>query len=305
MSGKPIIPDKENSVKIGEKIIWNEYLRKKIESEEFKLQIKNKGYYLSSGGAFRTSIYKEDATQFTSSTAFFLSIDFWEDQPTALKQKGYYLIRTGKGSYAIFEEKSFPRPYLNLEMNNVKTQLTPREPEGFNQLKIAFDENKQEDSQLEWLRFYGIYENLVESVTGHRNNIYSGIRGKVDSEFDIYLRRSNSQLEKIKTHRGQVELDYSLWTADSVFLFEAKTFHVANRHLDIGWHKLAFAAGRFMKYNDLKIYPVYLLSSSNQIFLFVFPQLKFYMNGVVLNDTYQMTPEYSFAISKKTQRHQT
>jgi hypothetical protein len=91
---------------------------------------------------------------------------------------------------------------------------------------------------------------------------------------------------KIRTYTGQAELDYTLWTSDWVFLFEAKKAGTegVKRYLDIGWHKFAYAATRFLNYAGLKIYPVYFLRNPKQVFLFVFPQFNFHDNGVILNN---------------------
>ena len=74
-------------------------------------------------------------------------------------------------------------------------------------------------------------------------------------------------------------------------------YESGNRYLDIGWHKIAYAAARFLNHVGLKIYPVYFLRSPKQIFLFVFPQLNFHENGVILNDIAQMVPNYSFVVN--------
>jgi hypothetical protein len=41
-------------------------------------------------------------------------------------------------------------------------------------------------------------------------------------------------------YSGQEDLDYTIWTEDSVLVFEAKQFISSSGGLDIGWHKLAF-----------------------------------------------------------------
>ena len=117
--------------------------------------------------------------------------------------------------------------------------------------------------------------------------------------FDVYFKRNDSQIEKIKTYTGQADLDYTLWTGDSVFLFEAKKAgrEGLKRYFDIGWHKFAYAAIRFINYDGLKIYPVYSLRNPKQIFLFVFPQFKFHESGIILNDKLQMIPSKVFVVN--------
>lgn len=41
-----------------------------------------------------------------------------------------------------------------------------REPEGFDHLKRAFNENVLENAGLEQLRFYGIYDKIIEEIVG-------------------------------------------------------------------------------------------------------------------------------------------
>jgi hypothetical protein len=65
----------------------------------------------------------------------------------------------------------------------------------------------------------------------------------------------------------------------------------------VGWHKFAFAATRFINLEGLKIFPVYFLRGDTKLFLFVFPQFRFYESGVILNDSGLMVPKYSFVVS--------
>jgi hypothetical protein len=216
-----------------------------------------------------------------------------------LRNKNCYLIRTGEGSFAIFDEHHFSRPYLNLEVNNEVKELSEEMPQGYDHLKLAFSENILENTGLEQLRFNGIYEKMIEAVVGARQQFYVGVRGNTTRNFDVYFERKDSKIEKIRSYTGQAELDYTLWTSDSVFLFEAKKAERegVKRYFDIGWHKFAYAAIRFINYSGLKIYPVYFLRSPKKIFLFVFPQFKFHENGIILNDKSQMTPSNAFVVN--------
>ena len=216
-----------------------------------------------------------------------------------LRNRGFYLIRTEKGSFAIFDEKRFARPYLNLDIGNSIKKLVADEPQGYDHLKSAFKENVLENTGLEQLRFNGIYDKIIESVTGKKQDFYVGVRGNTTGTFDVYLKSCEGELVKIKTYVGQAELDYTLWTTDSVFLFEAKKAggEGIKRYLDVGWHKFAYAATRFINYAELKIYPVYFLRNPAQVILFVFPQFKFHEKGVILNDSAQMTPVHVFAVN--------
>jgi hypothetical protein len=56
----------------------------------------------------------------------------------------------------------------------------------------------------------------------------------------FFQKLNTPELIKIITYKGQAELDYTLWTRDSVLLLEAKQVKKGDPkyHLDIGWHKL-------------------------------------------------------------------
>lgn len=99
---------------------------------------------------------------------------------------------------------------------------------------------------------------------GAKQEYYVGIRGNTTRIFDIFFRKANSQeLQKIKTYRGQAELDYTIWTQNSVFLFEAKQVRQGSieYYLDIGWHKFVYAGVRFLNYQTL----TYILYNPNSI----------------------------------------
>ena len=111
---------------------------------------------------------------------------------------------------------------MNLHVGNEIKELVGDEPQGYYHLKSAFKENVIENTGLEQLRFNGIYDKIVELVTGRKQDFYVGVQGNIKRTFDLYLKGSEEELIKIKTYVGQAELDYTLWTTDSVFLFEAK-----------------------------------------------------------------------------------
>ena len=279
---------------------WSTILTNITKSNEFKSQITYQGYYLSPEYAdFRTYLRKEWNLNSTINTANFLSKDFWHEQSRILRENNYYLIRSGRGSFVILDEKNFPRPYLNLNFENA-IEILVKDPEGFDHLKRAFNENILENAGLEQLRFYGIYDKIIEKIVGSIQEYYVGIRGNTTRTFDIYFRKADSiQLQKIRSYRGQAELDYTIWTKNSVFLFEAKQVKQGNieYYLDIGWHKFAYAAVRFLNYPELNIYPVYFLRSKNKVFVFVFPRFCFYEKGIILNDSEQMKPQQIFVIT--------
>jgi hypothetical protein len=157
---------------------WKETIEKILDSDDFKLQIQDKGFYLSPDRrTFREYTDKDWGIISTTNTANFLSKDFWHYQSSTLTSRGFYLIRTGKGSFAIFDENKFPRPYLNLSIGNNIMDLVIDEPDGFDQLKSAFKENILENTALEQPRFNGVYEKMLKRVIGVSQQYYVGIRG--------------------------------------------------------------------------------------------------------------------------------
>jgi hypothetical protein len=77
------------------------FSRISIRDQKTRILYKSKKYR-----TFIEYIKKVWTTISTTNTATFLSKDFWHEQPTILTNNGYYLIRTGKGHFAIFDEKN-------------------------------------------------------------------------------------------------------------------------------------------------------------------------------------------------------
>jgi len=150
----------------------------------------------------------------------YLSKDFWSRQPRFLVERGYYVLRTGVGKFALLNERVFPKPYLSLQTTDT-SDLTPRTPQAFKQLKRAFDENIQENAALEQMRFLGIFEQIIVDLFG-TDEYFVGPRGNRSSSFDIFLEKNSHDRIRLCTYQGQEELDYSLWTEDKVLLLEAK-----------------------------------------------------------------------------------
>ena len=274
---------------------WTEILSKLIDSESFLESISKNGFYLSP--EYNTFIeYAKNEWNISTDgkPTQFLSIDFWKKQSSILTKNGYFLIRTGEGSFAILQENKFPRSYLELKLENVQT-LEPIIPTGYENLKKSFSENILENSALEEIRFNKTLDNIVLDIT-NESEFFIGPRGNTTRTFDIYLKRNDGNIVKIKQFVGQAELDYTVWTKKSVLLFEAKKSY-KDPPLDIGWHKFAFSAVRFLDYPDLKIYPIYFIRLKNSLLFFVFPKFNFYHNGVILNDKNQMIPKKIFKIS--------
>ena len=68
-----------------------------------------------------------------------------------------------------------------------------------------------------------------------------------------------------------------------------------NRGLDVGWHKLAYPPSKFIRFIVPK-FPCYFLKKDKVVWLFVFPEYKFYNAGIILNDRGAMVPEHVFRI---------
>jgi hypothetical protein len=161
---------------------------------------------------FRTYLKREWNLNSTINTANFLSKDFWHQQSRVLKDNNLYLIRTGKGSFAILDEKQFPKPYLDLDTKNA-IEIPQEEPEGFDNLKRAFGENILENAALEQLRFNRVYEKIIEKILSSQQQYHIGIRGNSTRTFDMFFfKKDFQQPYKIKTYTGQAELDYTIWT---------------------------------------------------------------------------------------------
>jgi hypothetical protein len=116
---------------------WGNILTNIIESDEFKNQIIYQAYYLSPEYAdFKTYLKKEWKLNSTINTANFLSKDFWYNQSRILRENNYYLIRSGRGSFVILDEKHFPRPYLDLNLKDA-IEIPVIKPEGFDRQHLA------------------------------------------------------------------------------------------------------------------------------------------------------------------------
>ena len=151
------------------------------------------------------------------------------------------------------------------------------------------------------------YNNEVIYRAGYRRQItgrvssetkcHIGPRGNKTSVFDVYFRDKKTQEPvRIFTYEGMEDLDYSVFTEKCIYFFEGKNFPGGRGELDLGWHKIAFPAGRFRKYSDRSLIPAYFLNLGAVVYFFVFPDFQFYRCGVVLNDERGVRPEHVFKI---------
>ena len=268
---------------------WNEVLEKLLKDDSFKNQIDNSGFYLSDS-PFKEFVKKFDYIP-SQNTATYLSLDFWSQQSNVLQENNMFLLRTGMGKFAIFDQTKFPSSYLTLKIDNA-TELSI-DNTTFPELVDAF-RTRQENAGLEQLNALGIYDKIASNLFDN-SEWKVGPRGAKVSEFSVYAKNKLDEIIHVYDYKGQEELDYSIWTRDCILLIEAKSLD-PNTGLDVGWHKLNYPASRFKKYSKYKIKPVYFLKWQNIAYFFVFPDLKFYQNGIVINDESAFVPEHTFKI---------
>ena len=281
---------------------WDDVLQKTIDGEDFLKEIDTNGFWKceTSVKKYASNLYK-DVSEFKmpGSSADYVSIDFMSKQPKILRDNHYYILRTGGGRFVILDETKFPNSYLDLSISD-SIQLETKEDPEFPELYKVFrkdvnDKSKQENSALEFPRFLGCYEKLIQELFGDVK-WYVGPRGGKTSQFEVYGKNSNDEITFLYDYSGPEELDYTIWTKDCILLFEAKVVDRENQGLDIGWHKLAYPASRFRKINNYTIKPIYFLRCKNIIHLFVFPKFQFHNDGIVINDKKNQIPEKIFRI---------
>lgn len=269
---------------------WDEVLEKLVEEPIFKDQVSSQGFF-HSGESFKEFTRRYDFTP-TQNTATYLSLDFWSKQSDVLQKRKLYLLRTGDGNFIILDSSRFSPPYLDLKISKY-SMLKPVENKEFSDLLDAFRE-RQENSGLEQLNILGVYDALVKELFG-TVKWHIGPRGGRRSQFRVYANDAENKTHLLYDFDGNEELDYTIWTKDHVLLFEAKSLSV-NKGLDIGWHKIAYTASRFRKYEKYKIIPVYFLKWNSMIHLFVFPEFRFCEDGILINDKLAQTPTSVFRI---------
>ena len=232
-------------------------------------------------------------------------MDFWSKQSKELAQNGLYIIRLGRGRFVILSQKEFAKPYLELSLENPQ-EISPETPPSFNRLKKAYQislskKRSIENTLLEMLGFYRLFDWIFRVALGE-DEYHVGPRGNMFSRFDVLFQRQDGNLEKF-SYYGQVELDYSIWTENRVFVIEAKSLKRGG--LDIGWHKLAFPAQRYAilsRENGFNISPVYLFRRQTRRadvgYMFIFSPIKFYeKDGIILNQQADWTVERFFSIN--------
>jgi len=269
---------------------WDQVLNMVINEKNFQDQIQTNGFF-TSDQSFKGFSKRYNFTS-DRNTASYLSLDFWSSQSDILREKNLYLLRTGGGNFIILDNKRFPKPYLELNSHKY-VKLKPENNEEFLDLLDAFN-IRQENAGLEQLNVLGVYDSLIKALFGD-SKWYVGPRGNKRSQFEVYATDNKNETRLIYNFDGQEELDYTLWTKEHILLFEAKSLPL-NKGLDVGWHKIAYPASRFRKYEKYKIIPVYFLKWEDIIHLFVFPVFKFHNNGIIINNREAQMPERVFRI---------
>ena len=281
---------------------WDDVLQKTIDGEGFLKEIDTNGFWKceTSVKNYASNLYK-DVSEFKmpGSSADYVSIDFMSNQPKILRDKHYYILRTGGGRFIILDETKFPNSYLDLSISD-SIQLETKEDPEFPELYKVFrkdvsDKSKQENSALEFPNALGCYDLLIKKLFGNVK-WYVGPRGLKHSQFRTHGKKSDEKITCLYDYDGPEELDYTIWTKDCILLFEAKVVDRENEGLDIGWHKMAYPAARFSKINNYTIKPIYFLRCKNIIHLFVFPKFQFHNDGIVINDKKNQIPEKIFRI---------
>jgi len=277
---------------------WIQALQETIDKSEFKKNIEQNGYYqISKWSQFRKDHKLNDGA--FEKPPKWISLDFWSKQDPLLTKNGYYVLRTGSGGFGIFDEKFFPRPYLDLKTENAEKLDYPK-GDDWKELLNAFNENNQEDPGLEFLNAFGIYGLIIEKLFG-KQEWRVGPRGNTKSEFNVYGKNNLDEISKLYEFDGQEELDYTVWTKNQILLIEAKNGKKKNTGLDLGWHKIAYPANRFREIRNYEITPVYLLRWDKIYHIFIFPVLNFHNNdGIIINDTEQLKPKHVFSVSAET-----
>ena len=271
--------------------IWESLLN----NVDFQKQIQEKGY--SNEIRFIDYIKENELEKIMQRTgavtAQMLSIDFYSKQAPELVKNNLFLLRTGQGKFMIFNQNFFDKAYLELNNKNAK-EINLRIPKDYAHLVKAYLENSNENPSIELLHFLGIFKKIIQEITGEEE-YFIGPRGNKTSKFEVYLfNKKLKENQKVYAYYGQEELDYSIFTKNAIFIFEAK--NQEQNGFDIGWHKIAYPVNRFRDLNK-PIHPCYFLRQKDQIYLYIFPEFTFYEKGIVVNDKKLFTPVKTFKIN--------
>ena len=175
---------------------------------------------------------------------FYLSLDFYRLQRPELTERGWYVIRLGKGSFGIFDRKKYAKPYLDLPSEGAE-KIEIRKNKSHKSLRKAFKSldlklKSAENTLLELARFYNIFETMVDEIDG-TPEYYVGPRGGMSQQFPLGFKGTKAPL-KTFTYDGQVELDYSIWTRYPAVLDKLEHYFILNP-MKINTFWIKFKAG--------------------------------------------------------------
>lgn len=86
--------------------------------EHMQPSLKEKGYF-HCAKSFKDFV-KEHKIQANLLTPIYLSLDFYSQQRPELTNRDLYVIRLGQGSFGIFDQRVYPKPYLELSKDNTE-----------------------------------------------------------------------------------------------------------------------------------------------------------------------------------------
>lgn len=109
---------------------------------------------------------------------------------------------------------------------------------------------------MEYFRFIALYDQLVEHLFNTSNTYFIGARGNRNSSFRICITDKSRPIEPIYFgYNGREELDYSIWTKDSVLAFESKQFRTSSLlGLGFGW-QACISMSSFLRVQRAEYYP--------------------------------------------------
>ena len=269
-----------------------------VDKSFFKTALKKQGYFILQ----KDSIGR----QLTSPLPpFSTSFDFLSQMPAPLRQRGLYVIRTGRGNCVVFDSKVFGFPFGGGICTKPPTgEIDAKIPIGYRNLVRSLT-RVNEQSFLRLMHFFGIFGQVARHVSG-TTSYETGPSGHLSCTFPFWMKGRSKRLVEF-SFEGISDLDECLYPRNRnvVIPIEAKIDDDGN-NCDIGWHKIAFPCYRFIdnslfsRGRELRIVPVYCVykSSTKKAEILVFPQVRihtdrsvgFVRRGLVLNEGKQFSP---------------
>lgn len=266
------------------------------------MALKRQGYFVLQKEQFEKSPLPPFSTSF----------DFLSQMPVPLRERGLYVIRTGRGNCVIFDSRIFPFPFGGgICTKPAIGEIAAKVPRGYRNLLYP-QRRINEQTFLRLLHFFGIFGQVVRHVSG-TTSYETGPSGHISCTFPFWMRDSRRK-KLVEFHfEGISDLDECLYPRNTnvVMPIEAK-IDESGTNCDLGWHKLAFPCYRFInnpfisKGRDLRIFPLYCVyvPLTKRVEICVFPQVKihkdrlggFVKRGLVLNEEKQFSPSKIFTV---------